>query len=565
MEAREFINSIEPIVLYQSLINSEYFIDKSLIIAELFKLIDTDNKYICVTRPRRFGKSSVAHMISSFFAKNTQGRSLFKNLLIHKHKYFDKHASNHNVVFIDFSKSSYDYDSFKEYRDVLFSNILLEAKNLYSNLDFSNKKFTHEIFKLIYLKTGERFIFVFDEWDSVFKAAYMKSLTGRQAYTRFLRDLLKDQAYVELVYMTGIIPIAKYSEDSDLNMFQEYNMAMDLFLSSSFGFTQTEVDCLFDRYEKKESNPALNKAALKFWYNGYSTASEQNVYNPLSVVSALKRNRLGYYWKKSGPYDSLYTHIKNERQTPGKPSIIDDIKQLINEEKPVKFNINDYIYPTVRLSNREEILTSLILHGLLSYSNTNKTVSIPNNELKFSYIEEIKTMKIKGDLPLLIKNSKALFEATKECDRQTMELLLTKAYQDFHPPRLPLTSEKELAQLVYKSYLYALNEHTINQEKTAGQGYSDILIEPLNNDDCTIIIELKFNKLPDSGLWQIKEKGYANPYINGFINKASTNGPIIIVAICFINKAALINMGIIMTHVGGIRRQLYLFTHGAYI
>ena len=155
-----------------------------------------------------------------------------------------------------------------------------------------------------------RFIFVLDEWDYIFHREYVTE-NDKKAYLEFLSNLLKGKAYVELVYMTGILPIAKYSSGSELNMFYEYTMAEEERYSEYFGFTDEEVDDLFRRYERQ--NPEshnVTREGLRVWYDGYYTKSGERMYNPRSVVAALTNNNLGNYWTSSGPYDEISYYIQ---------------------------------------------------------------------------------------------------------------------------------------------------------------------------------------------------------------------------------------------------------------
>lgn len=149
-----------------------------------------------------------------------------------------------------------------------------------------------------------RFIFVLDEWDFIFHQSFA-SEEDKKNYLLFLRNLLKDRPYVLLAYITGILPIAKYSSGSELNMFVEYTMASEEKYSQYFGFTEEETDMLFERYENSAIKPKhLTREGMKSWYDGYHTKSGRRIYNPRSVVTSLKNNNFGNYWTSYGPYSS---------------------------------------------------------------------------------------------------------------------------------------------------------------------------------------------------------------------------------------------------------------------
>lgn len=134
----------------------------------------------------------------------------------------------------------------------------------------------------------------------------------RSIAVRFLKgwQFLKDQEYVELAYMTGILPIAKYSDGSELNMFDEYDMAVKEKYGQYFGFSDKEVDGLYEIYMRTTKRPKLSRDSLREWYDGYHTALGDRLYNPRSVVCALRDNQLANYWTSSGTYDSIFSYIK---------------------------------------------------------------------------------------------------------------------------------------------------------------------------------------------------------------------------------------------------------------
>ncbi len=150
-----------------------------------------------------------------------------------------------------------------------------------------------DAFTLVYdAYDSRKFIFVLDEWDFIFHRDFVTD-EGKREYITFLGSLLKDKAYAALVYVTGILPIAKYSSGSELNMFAEYTMVSEKMYSDDFGFTNAEVDDLYRRYLKRQPAPAVMREGLREWYDGYHTKSGERVYNPQSVVLSLTNNNLG--------------------------------------------------------------------------------------------------------------------------------------------------------------------------------------------------------------------------------------------------------------------------------
>lgn len=129
-----------------------------------------------------------------------------------------------------------------------------------------------------------------DEWDFIFHQKFVKE-EDKAAYLLFLRNLLKDRPYISLVYMTGILPIAKYSSGSELNMFAEFTMTNEQRFSEYFGFTDKEVDLLYERYlSNNRCVQFVSREDLKNWYDGYHTRTGERLYNPRSIVLSLSNN-----------------------------------------------------------------------------------------------------------------------------------------------------------------------------------------------------------------------------------------------------------------------------------
>lgn len=160
------------------------------------------------------------------------------------------------------------------------------------------------------MKKEQEFFFVIDEWDAVFHMSFITE-EDKKHYLLFLKSLLKGKSYVIFAYMTGILPIAKYSEGSDLNMFLGYDMAAKIRFSEYFGFSKSEVDVLYQRYIANTKHPNITRQELTDWYDGYHTASGEHLYNPRSVISALTNNQLAGYWTGSGIYDSIFYYVRH--------------------------------------------------------------------------------------------------------------------------------------------------------------------------------------------------------------------------------------------------------------
>lgn len=352
-----YLNSRTAYSLYKNEVGQTYFVDKSEMLIELFPLVRAGNKHICLTRPRRFGKTIMANMVASFFTKACDTKALFDNLAIAGAEEYETYRNKYDVVHISFNDVPRNCSSYSQYIKRIEDRLLNDLQREYQDVDFDNQDALWDAFMMLYMEHPEiQFVFVLDEWDFIFHQDFV-SEADKKAYLVFLRSLLKDRPYVRLAYMTGILPISKYSSGSELNMFVEYSMAKSRAFSEYFGFSDDEVDMLYDRYCKmKEKSLFVEREELRRWYDGYATPSGVRLYNPRSVVLALSNNSLDNYWTSSGPYDEIFYYIRNNVD-----SVRDDIALMVSGES-VPTKIQEYAATSQNLKTKEEILSAMVVY-----------------------------------------------------------------------------------------------------------------------------------------------------------------------------------------------------------
>lgn len=253
-----FLNSPIPSEAYSETAADTYFVDKSLLLTELFPAMGRKNKYFCITRPRRFGKSVMASMVGAFFGKTSDDDHLFDTLAISENENYSFHLHRHNVIFIDCSQEPRNCADYGQYITRIQDGINQDLAETYTDIKIDITEAVWDILLKIFQKTRDKFIFVIDEWDAIFHKSFI-TRKDQKKYLGFLRNLLKDQVYVELAYMTGVLPIAKYSSGSELNMFLEYDMATKKKFSEYFGFLDSEVDRLHQIYKNTNANPEISR------------------------------------------------------------------------------------------------------------------------------------------------------------------------------------------------------------------------------------------------------------------------------------------------------------------
>ncbi len=398
--------------------------------------------------------------------------------------------------------------------------------------DFPNAKINQDdavwdvLNNLYELEDSVEFMFVLDEWDFIYHQEFAAD-KDKMAFTKFLSTLLKDQPYVEMAYMTGILPIAKHSSGSELNMFFEFSMAAREKYSRYFGFTDEEVDELYRRYLKMENKQGITRQGLELWYDGYQTVTGKRMYNPRSVVGALVFNQLGSYWTSSGPYDEIYTYVKND---------IDNIKEdiaLLMGKASIPANVEEYASTSMELATKDEIYSAMVVYGFLTYSEG--YVSIPNKELMDKFADMIRQKPAFGYINRLAAESGRMLEATKKGDTETMVEILERVHNT-ESPLIRYNSEAELSKVITFVYLQAREYYDIRQEDKSGVGYVDYIFYPYKKEDDGIIIELKVDDTADSAIQQIKDRQYMLNFNGKLGEEPRCIGRIIAVGIAYGRK-----------------------------
>lgn len=542
-----YLNSSKSATLYANETKRPYFVDKTAMLRELIPLVEAGTQYVCITRPRRFGKTIMANMIASYFGKNKKG-AMFDALEIAGDERDKKHRNQHNVIHINLSNVGDECGNYQDYISTLKDILQEDLQDAFPNVNFRAKGSIPESLGRIYEAEEEKFIFVFDEWDYIFHQEYITPQEKKQ-YIKFLHDILKDQPYVELAYITGILPISQYSSGSGMNMFQEYTMATMHNYGTYFGFTEQEVDMLYARYLQNTPVPGITRNGLRDWYDGYHALVKvdqeyadghpedriviredglyavRQIYNPRSVVVALSNDQLADYWTSSGPYDEIFYYVKNNVA-----GVRGDIAKMIAGES-VKAQVREYSAVTKEISTRDEIISAMIVYGFLTA--VDGWVSIPNKELMDKFVDMVKKENSLGYVYSLAKESERMLAATKAGDTATMEAILQQAH-DTETGMLGYNNEAELSAIVKLVYLSARDDYNMEREDKSGVGYVDYLFAPKRNmaDDC-IIVELKVDAAAEEAIRQIKSRNYAQRFLGKLGECSRYTGRILAVGISY--------------------------------
>lgn len=534
-----YLNGKNAYGLFQEAVSLTYFVDKTSILDELVPILEPKGntlekegtfrgkslKYVCITRPRRFGKTMTANMIASFFGKGVDSSREFEGLKASEYIWYKKHLNKHNVIHIMFNEIPDEAKTYAQYISRIKEILMDDLMMAYPDIRFRETDAVWDVLRKIYeYGNGDKFIFVLDEWDYIYHQDFAVE-EDKENFTKFLSNLLKDKAYVEMAYMTGILPIAKYSSGSELNMFCEYTMVNEEKYEEYFGFTDEEVDDLYVRYQGQVmQNRRVTREGLRIWYDGYHTKGGKRVYNPRSVVIALMNNNLGNYWTNSGPYDELFYYVGAN---------VDAVKEdvgLMIADIPVPAKVQEYAATSMELKTRDEIFSAMVVYGFLNYEDG--CVSIPNKELMDRFSDMVQREPSLGNVYRLTRESGRMLLATKAGDTKTM----TEILQFVHNTESPLqvySNEAELASIIKWAYLQAIDYYRIEREDKAGTGYVDYIFYPFRRDDDAIIIELKVNHTAADAIEQIKDRQYALRFEGKIGEKPEYTGRILAVGIAY--------------------------------
>ncbi len=503
-----FLNSGEGYSLFNEEANYDTYVDKTLMIQDVYRYATRIKKYICITRPRRFGKSVAANMIAAFFDESTaeKSRRLFERLEIGRLKDEQEEKwlktedrslcwsqqGKHKVIRINmidlFTEDVHSYDDFIR---SLKTQVKEDLGAAYPGLDFNGLA----VSKMLE-RTNDKFIFVIDEWDAIFEMDFMMA-DDKVDYLEFLKNLLKDKAYVHFAYMTGILPIAKYSSGSPLNMFHEFNGYKDAMFYPYFGLTEEEITSLMHR--KGIEKPSIGELAE--WYDGYVRHDGVHVYNPASVSMALGVGVCDDYWNHTGSMEAVKDMIRLNVQ-----ELKDDVIRMASGET-LGIALGGFSSEKTRLSTRDEILSAMVVYGFLSYSNGR--LCIPNKELLLQFRDAL-LMKEMG-LQESLGDSRALLDATLARDEREIARLVEQ-FHDEHIPHVYYNDENSLACVVTLGYLAAKDRYDISREDKAGKGYADFIFTPRIEGGLPIIMELKYNHSAKNALECIHKRGYIDRF-----------------------------------------------------
>ncbi len=479
---------------FRTSLRSKIYMDKTGLIAYTNEVFDTEQKFICVSRPRRFGKTMAAKMLTAYYSKGCDSREMFQGLEIAKHPSFEEYLNQYNVLFLNIQRFLSRAGNAQNVPAYLQRVVLKDLQKVYPEIIGKYESCLSAVLEDIFAETQKGFIFIIDEWDCIFREK-QEDKTAQIAYLDFLRDLFKDQPYANLVYMTGILPIKKYGTHSALNMFREFSMTEPDVLAPYVGFTEPEVKQLCETWHKDFQE-------AQRWYDGYRFYHEYHIYNPKSVVDAMQSLRFGSFWTQTETYEALQVYIDMNYD-----GLKDAVIQMLGGEK-VKINPAHFTNDMTTFKTKDDVLTLLIHLGYLGYDAEKQQVFIPNEEVRGEFVNAIEVSNWQ-EVMRSITASEALLNATLNRDTGIVAKGLDAVHMDT-TSILSYNNENSLSCVISLAYYSARNYYYLKRELPAGKGFADMVFIPRSNspDKPAMIVELKWNQSAQGAIQQVKDKQY---------------------------------------------------------
>ena len=511
-----------------------YYFDKT----ELIKsIIGEPGEVKLFTRPRRFGKTLNMSMIKYFFDIENKdvNKKLFENLKISENEYFEKQGTAPviSISFRNYDESSWGngfemikntisdlYDEFEFVKE----NLSARKKEKYDSILFNRateatwKLALLDLTKYLYEYYGKKVVVLIDEYDQPIIDSYVKGYYQEAIsfFKTFYGVVLKDNNYLEMGIMTGILRVAKENIFSGLNNLRVHTI-LDNRFTEYFGITESEVEKAL-----KDFNLEFELQDVQKWYNGY-LFGDIKVYNPWSIINFLNDEKLKPYWVNTSGNELIKLYLKKLKN-----EIFDDFSKLLNREEIYK-RINENMTFSNLESNYSKNIWNLFFHsGYLTLAK-----KIEDNGMCYLKIpnEEILKMFSEMFIEIYFENYNSFYNmvySLKNGDIETFKKELRKILLE-NVGIFDVSGgykEQFYHGLMLGIILILKNEYEITSNNFAGKGRYDLLLKPKNLEKRRegIILELKvvnaienlsedkiFEKLEnecDIALQQIEEKEY---------------------------------------------------------
>ena len=483
---------------FQVALNSEIYVDKSGLIQYTNKVLNTLQGYICNSRPRRFGKSITANMLTAYYSKGCDSEAMFAGLEISKSADFKKHLNKYDVIHIDIQWCIEPAGGVENVVSFISEKTISELDTYYPNILAEKTISLPDALSQINTAVGKKFIIIIDEWDVLIRDESANAKVQKD-YINFLRGMFKGTEptkYIQLAYLTGILPIRKEKTQSALNNFDEFTMLSASRFAPYMGFTEVEVKKLTEKYHQ-------NFSEVKSWYDGYLLKDTQ-VYNPRAIVSAMLHGDFKNYWAETASSDAIVPLISMNYD--GLQFAI--IKIISGAE--VKVDTAVFTNDPSSIASKDDVLTYMIHLGYLGYNQNRKTAFVPNEEIRQELTMAVESKRW-NEMITFQQESERLLDATLDMDGAAVAAQIEKIHHEYTSV-IQYHNENSLSSVLTIAYLSAMQYYFKPiRELPTGRGFADFVFVPkpeYRNDYPALIVELKWNQNARTALQQIREKNY---------------------------------------------------------
>lgn len=489
---------------FQVALNSEIYVDKTGLIKYTNRVLNTLQSYICNSRPRRFGKSITANMLTAYYSRGCDSEEMFAELEISKNADFKKHLNQYDVIHLDIQWCMEPAGGPEQIVAYISEKTIAELKEYYPDVLMEKTKSLPEALSRINAALGKKFIVIIDEWDVLIRdeAANKKA---QEDYINFLRGMFKGTEptkYIQLAYLTGILPIKKEKTQSALNNFKDYSMLNSGPIAPYVGFTGDEVYALCEKYEQDFEE-------VKRWYDGYQIG-KYHVYNPNAVVNLMFEGDFQSYWSGTASYEAIVPLINLD---------FDGLKESIIEMlsgNRVSVDVTSFQNDTTSFANKDDVITYLIHLGYLGYDQKQKMSFVPNEEIRQELIRATRRKKW-NELVVFQQESERLLDQTLAMDGDAVANGIEKIHMEY-TSSIQYNNENSLSSVLSIAYLSAMQYYFKPiREMPAGRGFADFVFIPkpeYSPSYPAMVVELKWNKNVETALQQIKSKKYPDSIIS---------------------------------------------------
>lgn len=505
---------------FQVALNSEIYVDKTGLLKYTNKVLNTKQALICNSRPRRFGKSVTADMLTAYYSKGCDSEQMFSGREISKDSTFRDHMNKYDVIHFDVQWCIDPAGCPENVVSYIKKSVIEELREAYTGVLPDTVTSLADAMSCINVTMGKKFIVIIDEWDVLIRDEAANQVV-QEEYINFLRGLFKGTEptkFIHLAFLTGILPIKKVKTQSALNNFDEFTMLDASILAPFVGFTEEEVKDLCEKYHKDFDD-------VKRWYDGYQLAGYQ-VYNPKAVVSVMLRGEFQSYWSNTGSYESIVSLINLNFD-----GLKTDIITMLSGES-VKVKTKTYQNDMVTFKNKDDVMTSLIHLGYLAYDQKNQTAFIPNEEIRSEFLDVIEENKWSEFIEFQ-RESENLLNVTLNMDEAAVAEGIEKIHTEY-ASAIQYNNENSLSSVLTIAYLSSMQYYFKPiREMPAGRGFADFVFIPKAEyvgEYPALLVELKWNRNAKAAIQQIKEKKYPSAL-------ESYTGDIMLVGISYDKKS----------------------------